>query len=118
MNISRIYHGGGAVLTALASDHDALRQRLLGRLGLFSEQLSRCYRRHGRYLVLLCLPTPFLWRERNVAVGLSYLRFVCPPSRSVLTVADRFAFDIVEVIDMSNQRNRTEDGKHNCGNGD
>ncbi len=118
MNISRIYHGGGAVLAALAPDHNALRQRLLGRLGLFSEQFSWCYCCHGGYLILLCLLTPFLWRERDVAVGLSYLRFVCPPSRSVLTVADRFALDIVKVIDVSNQRNRTEDGKHNCGNGD
>ena len=25
--------------------------------------------------------------------------------------------DVVEVIDASNQSNRTEDGKHNCGNG-
>ena len=117
MNISGVYHGGGAVLAALAPDHNALRQRLLGRLGLFPKQFSRCCRRHGRYLVLLCLPTPFLWRERDVAVGLSYLRFVCPPSRSVLTVADCFALDVVEVIDVSNQRNRTEDGKHNCGDG-
>ena len=46
-----------------------------------------------------------------------YLRLVCPPSCAVLAVADRFALDIIEVIDMSNQRNRTEDGKHNCGNG-
>jgi hypothetical protein len=35
----------------------------------------------------------------------------------VLTVADRFALDIVEVIDVGNQRYCTEDGKHNCGNG-
>ena len=52
-----------------------------------------------------------------MAVSLSYLRFVCPPSRAVLTVADRFALDIVEVIDVGNQRYCTEDGKHNCGNG-
>ena len=26
--------------------------------------------------------------------------------------------DVVEVIDMSNQCYRTEDGKHDCGNGD
>ena len=118
MDISRIYHGGGAVLAALAPDHDALRQSFLGRLGLFPKQFPRCYRRHGWRLVLLCLPTPFLWRERDVAIGLSYLRFVCPPSRAVLTVADGFALDVIEIVDMSNQRYRTEDGKHNCGNGD
>ena len=117
MDISGVYHGGGAVLAALAPDHDALRQSFLGRLGLFSEQLSWRCRRHGRYLVLLCLLTPFSRRKRDVAVGLSYLRLVCPPSCAVLAVADRFALDIIEVIDMSNQRNRTEDGKHNCGNG-
>ena len=118
MDISRVYHGGGAVLAALAPNHNALRQRLLGRLGLFSEQLSWRCRRHGWRLVLLCLLAPFLWRERDVAVGLSYLRFVCPSSRAVLTVADGFALDVVKVIDMSNQRYRTEDGKHNCGDGD
>lgn len=118
MNISRVYHGGGAVLAALAPDHNALRQRLLGRLGLFLKQFSRCYRRHGWRLVLLCLLTPFSRRKRDVAVGLSYLRFVCPPSRAVLTVADGFALDVVEIIDVSDQRYRTEDGKHNCGNGD
>ena len=53
-----------------------------------------------------------------MAVGLSYLCFVCPPSRAGLTVADGFALDIVEVIDVSDQRDRTEDGKHDCGNGD
>ena len=52
-----------------------------------------------------------------MAVGLSYLRFVCPPSRSVLTVTDGFALDVIEIVDMSNQRYRTEDGKHNCGDG-
>ena len=36
----------------------------------------------------------------------------------MLTVADRFTLNVVEVIDMSNQRYRTEDSKHNCGNGD
>ena len=46
------------------------------------------------------------------------IRFVCPPSRAMLTVTDRFALDVIEFVDMSNQRYRTEDGKHNCGNGD
>ena len=45
------------------------------------------------------------------------IRFVCPPSRAMLTVTDRFALDVIEFVDMSNQRYRTEDGKHNCGNG-
>ena len=36
----------------------------------------------------------------------------------MLTVADRFALNVVEVIDMSDQSDRAEDGKHNCGNGD
>ena len=87
------------MLAAFAPDHDALRQSFLGRLSLFSEQFSRCCRRHGGRLILLCLLTPFLWRERDMAVCLSYLCFVCPPSRAVLTVADGFALDIVEVID-------------------
>jgi hypothetical protein len=46
------------------------------------------------------------------------IRFVCPPSRVMLTVTDRFALDVIEFVDMSNQRYCTEDGKHNCGNGD
>ena len=106
------------MLAALAPDHNALRQSLLGRLGLFLKQFPRCYCRHGRRLILLCLLAPLFRRERNMAVGLSYLRFVCPPSRAVLTVADRFALDVVEVIDVSDQRYCTEDGKHDCGNGD
>ena len=118
MNISGVYHGGGAVLAALAPDHDALRQRLPSRLGLFSEQFSRCCCRHGGRLILLCLPAPFLWSERDVAVGLSYLCSVCPPSRSVLTVADGFALDVIKVIDMSNQRNTAQHRKHHGCDGD
>ena len=118
MDISGVYHGGGAVLAALATDHNALRQSVLSRLGLFPKQFPRCYCRHGRRLILLCLLAPLFRRERDVAVDFSYLRFVCPPSRAVLPVADGFALNVVEVIDMSDQRYRTEDGKHDCGNGD
>ena len=117
MDIARVYHGGGAVLAAFAPDHDALRKCFFGRQHFkavfFANKL-----RNSWLLTVPCLSAPFLWRKRDVAAGLSYLRFVCPPSRAVLTVADRFALDVVKVIDVSNQRYRTEDGKHNCGNGD
>ena len=117
MDIARVYHGGGAVLAALAPNHNALRESFLGRQHfkavLFAGELS-----NGWLLTVFCLSAPLLRRERDMAVGLSYLCFVCPSSRAVLTVADSFALDVIEIVDMSNQRDRTEDGKHNRGNRD
>lgn len=117
MDISRVYKGGGAVLAALAPDHNALRQSFLGRQHfktvLFADKL-----RNGWFLTVFCLPAPLLWSERNVAVGLSDLCFICPPRRTVLTVAHGFALDIVEVIDMGNQRDAAQHRKHHGGDGD
>mgnify|MGYP006910904599 CR=1 FL=1 len=50
-------------------------------------------------------------------IDFPYLRFVCPPRRSVPPIADCLGLDIVEVIDMGEKADEAEklhhQGSHN-----
>ena len=108
MDVTGIYQCSGVSFT---SNDNSLWQGLFfnGFAFLFSALHSMC---NGRLQSVLCLFTPALWREWNVFVGLPYL-FACrPASRSVLTVTNSFALDIVEVIDVSEQRYAAENSEH------
>lgn len=117
MDVSCVYQSRGLTLVTNASHHDALGERVLHDLAvLLAEAFLFDEAGHTRCLSVLRLLSPFLRSERNVAIGLSYLALVRPPRRSVLTVAYGLAFDVVEIIDVAQQRDTAEDGCHDRAN--
>jgi len=100
MDISCIYHCGGMMLAAGAAYHNSLRQSFLRFFIFLFEKVALYNSGHSRRFSLGRLFTPFLRCKRNVIVDFLYFRFGRPPRRSVLTVADRLGFNVVEVIDV------------------
>lgn len=63
-------------------------------------------------LAVLSLLSPFLRREWNVLIDLTLFAFGHPAGGSVLAVADRFRFDIVEAVHIRQQCDPAEDAEH------
>ena len=100
MDISCIHHSGSMMLAACASHHDSLRQSFLRLFFFLFEKAAFYHSGHSRRFALGRLLAPLLRCKRNVIVDFLYFRFGRPPRRSVLTVADRLGFNVVEVIDV------------------
>ena len=101
VDIAGVYHRCGV---SCASNDDALRKR-------FSILTGRCF--SG-----LCLLTPLLWCKWNVFINLSLLAFGHPSGGSVLTVANRPGFDIVEAVHIRQQCDPAEDAEHDSSDDD
>lgn len=100
MDISCIHHSGGMMLAACATHHDSLRQSFL-RFFIFLFEKAALYNSgHGRRFTLCRLLAPFLRCKRNMIIDFLYFGFGRPPRRSVLTVADRLGFNVIEVINV------------------
>ena len=95
MNVAGVHHRRGV---ALAPDDDALRKSLA---------VFAC-----GSLAVLCLLPPFLRRERDVFIDLALLSLCHPAGGSVLTVADRLGFDVVEAVHIRQQGDPAEYTEH------
>ena len=119
MDVTCVDQSRGLTLVAKASHHDALGERILHDLAiLLAEAFLFDETGHTRCLSVLRLLSPFLRSEWDVAIGLGDLALVRPSRRSVLTVAYGLAFDVVQVIDVTQQRDTAEDGCHECADHD
>src|SRR5699024_11552412 len=93
MHIGVIYICNGITAFALTADDNSLRQL--------------------RKSVFLRLLSPLIRCKRNLLVNPAYLRFGRKPRRTVLAVAYRLGFDVVEVIDVGKERHAAQHTEHN-----
>ena len=101
VDVAGVHHCSGV---SCASDDDALGK---------SFAVITC----GSLTVLGLLP-PFLRCKRNVFIDFSLLAFGHPAGSSMLAVADRLGFDVVEAVYIRQQCDSAEDAKHNGSNDD
>ena len=101
VDVAGIHHCSGI---SRATDNDSLRKCLA---------IFAC----GSFTVLSLLP-PFLRREWNVLIDLALFAFGHPAGSSMLAVADRLGFDVVEAVYIRQQRDPAEDAEHNSSNDD
>ena len=119
MDIAGIYHSGRIIPATCAADDNALGQNFFG---LFCPTLAEGTTlddsADSGLFAVDSLLAPFLRRERNMAIDSSDLTFGRPAGGTVLTVADGFAFDVIQRIDVCQQGDAAQHTKHNGGDDD